>query len=290
MRFRIRNLYVYLFRLVICGEAYKGLSSKVRNESDFNLRLKKLGIFRDVIDSLVFGCLTHTREERVFLDVGANIGEFGKRVEHYYKKDVLYIEANPAVFQNLVNNINDEKKAINIAISDRNTSQVFSYFPSHTGGGRIGLPRSVDEKTVSVLCLTLDSLFERFNLKAVCGIKIDVEGHELKVMEGSEMIIRNFRPLFCIELTKSSDFAKLKSMLPEYKFYYLNVPGLDFSSSFVIRLWGLLKTLIFKRGYFLEYDNKKEFVSGLMCVPKENNKECLDRLSMFFKNDLDVLS
>lgn len=126
-------------------------------------------------------------------------------------------------------------------------------------------------------------------MEAVCGIKIDVEGHELMVMEGSEMIIRNFRPLFCIELTKSSDFAALKSMLPEYKFYYLNVPGLDFSSSFGIRSWGLLKTLIFKRGYFLEYNNKKEFVSGLMCIPKENSKECLDRLSVFFKNDMNVL-
>ena len=110
MKFRIRNLYVYLFKLIICGETFKGLSAKVKHESDFNLRLKKLGIFRDVIDSMVFGCLTDTREERVFLDVGANIGEFGKRVEYYYKKNVFYIEANPVVFQNLVNNIEDKKK------------------------------------------------------------------------------------------------------------------------------------------------------------------------------------
>jgi len=289
MKFRIRNFYLYLFRLIICGENFKNLSSKARLEPDVNLRLKKLGIFRDVIDCIVFGCLSDTREEKIFLDVGANIGEFGKRVEYYYNKDVLYIEANPAVFQDLKSNITNAKKAINVAISNRNTNQVFSYIPSHTGGGRLGLPRSVNEKSVSVPCLTLDKFLSRFNLGPVCGIKIDVEGHELMVMEGAEMIIRNFRPMFCIELTKSSDFNALKSMLPEYNFYYLSVPGLDYSSSFVLRFWGLLKTLILRRGYFLEYDNKKEFVSGLICVPVANSIECLARLSIFFKNDLDVL-
>lgn len=50
-----------------------------------------------------------------------------------------------------------------------------------------------------VPCFTLDSLIERENLKKVDFLKIDAEGHELAVLEGSNQILTQFFPVILYE-------------------------------------------------------------------------------------------
>ena len=52
-------------------------------------------------------------------------------------------------------------------------------------------------------------LLDSFNFKNVDFIKIDVEGHELKVLKGAVKTIRSFRPVIALELhDKMKEWAK----------------------------------------------------------------------------------
>ncbi len=50
-----------------------------------------------------------------------------------------------------------------------------------------------------VNCFTLDSLIERENLEKVNFLKIDAEGHEMAVLEGSNQILAQFEPIILYE-------------------------------------------------------------------------------------------
>jgi FkbM family methyltransferase len=50
-----------------------------------------------------------------------------------------------------------------------------------------------------VPCITLDSLIEQENLQRVDWLKIDAEGHEMKVLAGSDRILQEFRPAILYE-------------------------------------------------------------------------------------------
>ena len=53
-------------------------------------------------------------------------------------------------------------------------------------------------------------------------IKIDVEGHEVKVLKGAEKIIRNQHPVMAVSMyhKKSADNATLKSSILGYAFNF----------------------------------------------------------------------
>ncbi|MGI0483406.1 FkbM family methyltransferase [Geminocystis sp. CENA526] len=55
-------------------------------------------------------------------------------------------------------------------------------------------PSSDSAQTVTIECLTLDSLMETENLTRVDWLKIDAEGHEIKVLQGAETLLTQFKP------------------------------------------------------------------------------------------------
>lgn len=73
---------------------------------------------------------------------------------------------------------------------------------------------SHDTKTDSsnyelVECFTLDSLIDIHQLKRVDFLKIDVEGHELQVLKGSQKLLRDFRPIIIYENIARSQGSNL---------------------------------------------------------------------------------
>jgi FkbM family methyltransferase len=52
---------------------------------------------------------------------------------------------------------------------------------------------------VEVPCLTLDSLIEQEQLKAVDYMKLDAEGHEINVLQGCQQILEDFSPVILYE-------------------------------------------------------------------------------------------
>lgn len=60
-----------------------------------------------------------------------------------------------------------------------------------------------------VSCFTLDSLIVKENLSQVDFLKIDAEGHELKVLEGCEQILNDFKPVIIYENVAGSQGSNL---------------------------------------------------------------------------------
>ena len=85
----------------------------------------------------------------------------------------------------------------------------------HTQGGKI-----TGQGNYYIKKIRLDDL----NLaKKVCGLKIDTEGHEFEVIEGSKKIIEENKPDILIEINEGS-FNSCISFLKkyDYKFYFLD--------------------------------------------------------------------
>jgi FkbM family methyltransferase len=140
------------------------------------------------------------------IDVGANAGVYAfsaaRRVGSEGK--VIAIEPFPACVEYLqetcrVNQL-DWVKVYGAAASD------------HPGNIRLSIQESselnevisdeaipLSGQYVEVPCLTLDSLVEREKLKNIHFMKLDAEGHEINVLQGSEKLLANFSPIILYE-------------------------------------------------------------------------------------------
>ena len=128
----------------------------------------------------------------VFIDGGANIGEFSlmfnslckiNNVENY---QIFSVEPLPETFKILTKNlVNTKSRTLNFALSDKNKSQDFFYDSTKKCLGQNSLSNHyyLDSK-ITVNTITLDQLFEDYNLKHVNLLKLDIEGSEYKALMG----------------------------------------------------------------------------------------------------------
>jgi FkbM family methyltransferase len=133
-------------------------------------------------------------------DIGAHIGTKTLDMLAAGASKVIAIEPNPAVFTLAHPNIILVRKAV----SNTNGKASFtacqvstiSTLADHWKSGRFAQCFSKADKVIEVETTTLDCLIEEFGLPNIC--KIDVEGHERKVLYGLTQII----PCLCFEFTK----------------------------------------------------------------------------------------
>jgi hypothetical protein len=90
------------------------------------------------------------------------------------------------------------------AVSSHNGTASFSVAkPGYSGWGRMSsIPSHNTRDEISVESTTLDKMFHELEGRVFPpgAIKIDVEGHEMDVIEGAAEIISAFRPLILIEI------------------------------------------------------------------------------------------
>ncbi len=142
------------------------------------------------------------------IDVGANVGVYTFSAAQKVGAEGCVLAVEP--FSNCVRclqetcNINQLSwvKVCAGAASDRNgtarlalhtASELNELVDSDTEGA---IPLSTFEE---VTCFTLDSLIEPENLSQIDFLKIDAEGHEIKVLEGSNRILTEFAPTILYE-------------------------------------------------------------------------------------------
>lgn len=153
----------------------------------------------------------------IFVDVGANIGVHTLFAAALVgEKGVVHaIEPHPYTGELLRSNLEingflEKVKLHGCAAGDEILNEIsFEYFPEHPGMSGFtvsGLRKSMFNGTVErikVPCVTLDSLLEEVNYRADL-VKIDVEGFELKVLQGSKALIENNQNVcFLIEFESS---------------------------------------------------------------------------------------
>ncbi|MEX2264186.1 MAG: FkbM family methyltransferase [Bryobacteraceae bacterium] len=140
----------------------------------------------------------HLRSGMTFVDVGANVGYFTALAASLVgpKGRVIAFEPSPYAFERLRRMIDinklDHVRVVHAGLSDR-AGRLKLYLGV---GSRNHAPTMVphDNATaVEVPVRTLDSVMEEMGVDHIDLIKIDVEGHEPRVLEGAQKLLRDRR-------------------------------------------------------------------------------------------------
>ena len=161
-------------------------------------------------------------DEETYLDLGAFIGdtvdEFIKITNNY--KFITAVEPDNRNFKKLVLNTEKLKNliCINSAISNKKGTQLMS---ANKGRGN-----SASNNMVEVETICIDELCKG---KTPTFIKMDVEGNELKAIEGGSSVIANAKPKMSIACYHTSfDLfeipLKVLRIQPNYKIYLRHHP------------------------------------------------------------------
>jgi len=153
------------------------------------------------------------------VDAGANIGNHSVFFSKHFKK-VYGFEPNPKTYSLL--KINTETKP-NIFIKKlglSNKKKIAKFVVSKTNMGGSKLVDRLTEGTIDIKLSTVDYEVD-YNNENITLLKIDVEGHELEVMQGSKNLITMHKPLIIFEQQLSDfpkNFMKIKKFLLEVNF------------------------------------------------------------------------
>jgi FkbM family methyltransferase len=146
-------------------------------------------------------------DDRISIDIGANIGIYTLLLSHLYPKcKVISIEASPTIFEKLklncqLNNLlpGSNLVLLNKAVSDKDGTWVEFYEKHSMSTMSKEFLTSISSKIITnkddelhkeiVRTVTIDNLAETANINEISFLKIDVEGAEVLVLKGAINIL-----------------------------------------------------------------------------------------------------
>lgn len=176
------------------------------------------------------------RPEGVVIDVGANIGNYSKRVLEINKSLTVYaFEPHPATFEKLSKTIQfNNFHAINAAVGDSEGVISLYDYEGVNGSEHASMYRKVIENIHNakaseyrVRVCSLSKFVKKYNIQKIALLKIDTEGSELNVLRGVTELIESaqieaihfeFNEMNIYSRTFFRDFWDL---MPNYEFYRL---------------------------------------------------------------------
>jgi FkbM family methyltransferase len=205
----------------------------------FNLGLRGMGIRNYETDSAsgeVHFIKHHIPliETGVIIDVGANVGNYSRKVRAANSKVKIYaFEPHPATYQKLLNNTAGMQiEAINSGVGSSSGILKLYDYAEDDGSSHASLYQEVIEKIHKskateheVEVITLDEFAERDHVDRVSLLKIDTEGNELEVLKGFtkyleagkvDLIHFEFNEMNVVSRALFKDFMEL---LPDYDFF-----------------------------------------------------------------------
>lgn len=145
----------------------------------------------------------YTKPGTAAIDVGAHSGYFTLCLSDAVARDgkVLAFEASPLIFKELLENIELNQltnvEANNRAVSDR--TELIDFYLAPTWKSEISSMRSAEGTKTTIEAVALDNVIP--DTRPVSFVKIDVEGAEMKVLEGMRGIIQRDKPVMVIEIS-----------------------------------------------------------------------------------------
>ena len=137
------------------------------------------------------------------IDVGANVGHYTKKLSEIVGSEgrVIAFEPMMATFELLASNVakfsTDNVTLLNVAASDSSTMQGMLLPKFDTGLDNYYMAKiTTSSPSFQILCISIDSLDLP---NSVSLVKIDAEGHDLKVLEGMKATITKDHPVLLIE-------------------------------------------------------------------------------------------
>jgi FkbM family methyltransferase len=156
-------------------------------------------VYKRKEDNIIFPYLQQNlKTQTVIVDVGARKGNWYKNIAKFFPDSVAHLfEPTPNIVSYTKRKFNKEHQHIyQIALSNEECTLDF-HIDLELGGwsGLTKQRKNVNYQTIQVEVRTLDS----FKFKNVGLIKIDVEGNELKTLQGATNTIKSSNPIIYFE-------------------------------------------------------------------------------------------
>jgi FkbM family methyltransferase len=167
----------------------------------------------------------------VVFDIGANIGAHTlgmaqsvgpqgrvfafEPVDFAYEKLCRNLALNPALAARTF----PQQTLLAASVSDRSEPQIYASWPLENSGTVHPKHRGQLASTVRANVDTLDSFVAGNRIERLDLIKMDVDGHELPVLQGANETLRRFRPTLVMEMSPyihaehNNSFAKFVALL-----------------------------------------------------------------------------
>ncbi len=173
-------------------------------------------------------------KESIAVDVGAHVGFHTKRMADYAKK-VYAFEPQKFLYNQLcanviLNNYNNKIDCINIALGEIQKTTSFNpdnheITPQNYNLGGKSLDDSLGDNNIRVSTLDSFSLNPDF-------IKVDVEGYELKFLQGAIQTILKHQPIIAIE-TFTKSFNLINSFFESINYSLILIPSTEAKHDYV---------------------------------------------------------
>lgn len=211
------------------------------------------------------------KNDAVILDIGANVGtflyQFENKLEH---KNIYAFEPNKKLNTRL-KRLFPEMNIFSEALSDENTTAEFKVpvIKGKTVASRGTLNTSYREKdeeksyTETVKVVKLDDWMATKNISRIDFIKIDVEGNEIKTLNGGKNTIRKYRPMLMVEMEQRHHQQPIWNGISEvenwgFEAHYLN------RKTFTLEK--LNEEILIKN--ISDEKNKTEYINNIIFIPK----------------------
>jgi len=236
----VLNIYSWIFARKIFSKLNLAL---------FYLSLKGLGVF-NYENSTVNGELFFLKKvlpkaiknkQPVFIDVGANIGNFSLSLANRYEDATIYsFEPHPTNFETLRKRTSGSKiEPYCVALGEKAGESILYDRADRDGSSLASLYEEViseihkeDTTSINISIDTLDNFVQRKNLQYIDFVKIDTEGNELSVLKGAKELIKNSK-IGCIhfEFNEMNIISRVfmrdfRSILNNYDLFRLLPNGL----------------------------------------------------------------
>jgi len=220
-----------LFTPEVTREAWDDMEKRIRRSAnrlyevdDFTIKGTSVGLVSNfVVQQYRYDSIVEPKLGDIVFDIGAYVGDtalwFSKAVGPQGK--VYAFEPEPSNFEKLKANI-ERSKVTNVIPLQLALSETEGEMQVSSAAGSSVITQAGTGLSVKVT--TIDKFVEANKLPRVDFIKMDVEGHELKVLEGAHETIQAFKPSMALSAYhRGDDLIKLPKFLlelnPHYRFY-----------------------------------------------------------------------
>ena len=250
---RVKNTRKKVFYIIVGNKiAQKYIAKRIR-KSQILAGIGSGGNVENSGEKSIFKKLKSLKQDGYCLfDVGANKGDFTKLILDFFNNDHIEVhcfEPSKATFELLSNNIKSDKVILNNKGLGKEAG-IFPFYTDFPGSGTASLTKrkmdcyGVDfNYSEDVLIDTLDDYCLSNNINDIDLLKLDVEGHELDVLEGSKEMLK-----------------RKKIKIISFEFGGCNIDTRTFLRDFyyLFNEFGFLLYRITPSGYFYPLDNYSE--------------------------------
>lgn len=177
--------------------------------------------------------------EDIVIDIGANVGSMSLNIAKLLneKGAIISIEPSDYAYKRLENNFRiNSFKCKHILIQGFMTN-ILNEKPNHVYASWNMNSDQIKHKdhmgiltsTKEAKSYTLDSIVNELNLARVDWVKMDVDGYEELVLDGSHNVLQSFKPHFFMELSEyplleqNSSVENVLSILIKYDYHFYSL-------------------------------------------------------------------